>query len=210
MSLSYLKRAGRFITSCGQGQQRGNVWKVKHTVCGCIVAHLLNGESMRESPSHKTRLLISLPVLASLSVAVPATSAEQNSILSDLDRMRIDLETTKDKMKDDFERARGRMEAELRKLRQRIDDGLAEIKEGIPKPSDFYLKVIPSKRQQVSGSCDGNDILISASCTNDHQAQAAVGPIFHDLGGGKRSISCFSYNPAGRFVEGQLICMRRP
>lgn len=96
----------------------------------------------------------------------------------------------------------------LVRLQQRIDQAAAEMRSLLPNPNDFYVKPIPQQRQKAEGPCDGGDVMISAFCTNDGGAQAAVGPKIFDKGG-IRFASCESYNPAGRNAEGQLICMRK-
>ena len=62
------------------------------------------------------------------------------------------------------------------------------------KASDFYLKDIVGDPQDTRWQgCDGNDVLISAACTNSKQAQTSVGPTFR-LQDGKREARCQRYS----------------
>lgn len=94
------------------------------------------------------------------------------------------------------------------RLQQRIDDGIAALRNLLPNSKDFYVLPIAQKRQEASASC-GADILISAACTNDGGAQAAVGPVISANPDGTHTVKCLSYNPAGRNVEGNLICLKK-
>jgi hypothetical protein len=69
------------------------------------------------------------------------------------------------------------------KLQQRIEQGLAQVQSLLPGSADFYVKPILSVRQHSEESCNGNDILISAACTNSQGTQAAVDPKFFEKNG---------------------------
>ena len=72
---------------------------------------------------------------------------------------------------------------------------------------DFYIHDSDSVQQTVTFSCDANDIMIAASCTNSGRAQAAVGPIYTE-DNGRRFATCHRYGPAGQVAEGQAVCLR--
>jgi hypothetical protein len=101
---------------------------------------------------------------------------------------------------------KGYQSSVILKLQERIDQNAAQLRSLLPQLADFYVKPIPSVVQYSDASCDA-DILISATCTNSHGAQTAVGPKFFDKDG-KRWASCERYGPAGQTAEGQLICLK--
>jgi hypothetical protein len=72
---------------------------------------------------------------------------------------------------------------------------------------DLYIYDSVSVQQTVTFSCNGNDIMIAASCTNSNRAQTAVGPIYSEQGG-RRFASCYRYGPVGQVAEGQAVCLR--
>ncbi len=78
----------------------------------------------------------------------------------------------------------------------------------IPTSGDYYVKPIPSKLQDTEETCNDNDILISAACTNQQGSQAAVGPIFR-MKDGKRSAFCARYGGERWNADGQIICLKQ-
>ena len=95
----------------------------------------------------------------------------------------------------------------LLKSQQRIEQDLAQVQSLVHGSADFYVKPIFSVRQHSEESCNGNDILISAACTNSQGTQAAVGPKFFEKNG-TRWASCDWYHTPGQTAEGHLICMK--
>jgi hypothetical protein len=104
---------------------------------------------------------------------------------------------------------KGYQSSVILRLQQRVDQAMAELRTLLPNSNDFYVQPIPSARQIAKGSCAGNDILVSAACTNDGGAQAAVGPTINKNADGTYNVVCQSYNPAGRMAEGQMICLKK-
>jgi hypothetical protein len=98
--------------------------------------------------------------------------------------------------------AAARADAAVKALEQKLQD----IQKKLPSPADFYVKPIPPTTQYSEMNC-GDDILISAACTNHLGAQTAVGPKFFDRDG-KRWASCERYGGIVWEAEGQLICMK--
>jgi hypothetical protein len=79
----------------------------------------------------------------------------------------------------------------------------ADLLSKIPTASDFFEVPIPSTRQYAQAMCPSGSIRISATCTNDNGAQAAVGPKFRSDG----YVSCERYSTATN-AEGTILCMK--
>jgi hypothetical protein len=116
-------------------------------------------------------------------------------------------QTIEESRADKLEKQIKQIDDQLAKLKADNAGELKNIKSLLPGPADFYVKPIPSIVQESQQFCDGDDILISAACTNSLGAQAAVGPKFFEKDG-KLWASCERYNTPGQTAEGQLICMK--
>jgi len=79
----------------------------------------------------------------------------------------------------------------------------ADLLPKIPTASDFFEVPIPSTKQYAQAICPVGSIRISATCTNDNGAQAAVGPKFRPDG----YVSCERYSTATN-AEGTIVCLK--
>jgi|GEM_PF-6478586 len=99
------------------------------------------------------------------------------------------------------ERTLGSQYDELERFEQKM-------RQSIPRAEDFYVKDIPSQIQHSSVACNGDDVMISAACTNHHGAQTAVGPQFASDQQGHRIAICQRYGNEVWEAEGQVVCMK--
>jgi hypothetical protein len=127
--------------------------------------------------------------------------------LGEFKQIETRLNSTINALKADNTKLQGQV-AQLQQEMVAIKNTLTVLNGKLPGPADYYLKEIPSHKQDTEETCDNDDILVSAACTNANKAQAAVGPIFR-IKNGKRSAFCARYGNIELNAEGQLICLKQ-
>lgn len=156
-------------------------------------------------------------------ICKPSSTSEVQVSLITSENDKIGPFTIPPKMPFDPEAAVKELQGELDALEMRsiaveetvnalkLDDAdLKSLAASIPKPSDYYIVhgplTEPSTAKTVEIKCNDGDILISAVCTNDVHAQAAVGPYIKG-DPGNAVVSCATFFE-GKVAEGAAICLR--
>lgn len=131
--------------------------------------------------------------------------------LGQFKKIEFELNAKIDALKSDNAKLQGQV-AQLQQGLSEVHRKAEEVSNKLPTPKDYYPKEIPQEDTNKGGprkthaDC-GNDILVSAACTNHGGAQTAVGPVFKSYDG-KLGAECALYD-GETASEGQIICLHK-